>query len=239
MSMLRINSNKEFDVTGGGGLTVPDATKNEIVEDEHSMVELGEIAILGASRPSLRYRSASNLNASRRSIYRTREDIAASRLLLREESIVAAKGGSALLGDELKKDEALYELEAEITRWDLVKENLVQFKGYALGVFSAFLLTLSHVVMRQAKWLSGSDHAFIRYSTSLVFLFVYLKYHQIDMFPRNKIPTLLLRGFMGILKIGIAYRKRPSSDPWVTTRIFNVVTLLMESTSKALLLKIY
>ncbi len=180
-----------------GGLAVPEVSirVEKDNEDEQSMVELGEIAILGTSRISLRQRSFSNLNASRRSIYRTREDIAASRLLMREESMVAAKGGSMM--DEAKKEEVLYEIESKITRWDLVKENLVQFKGYALGVLSAFLLTLSHVVMRQAKWMSGSDHALVRYSTSLVFLFVYMKYHKIEIFPKNKVLTLLLRGFMG------------------------------------------
>jgi hypothetical protein len=204
MSILRLNSinSKDFDmeksVTASSGLNVPtivtpEQSRSAMDDDDMSVVELGAIGILGSSRASLRYRnSVSNLNASRRSIYRTREDIAASRLMMaREESVVAELSAAG------KKDEALYEIEREITRWDVVKENLLLFKGYALAVFSAFLLTLSHSVMRQAKFLSGSDHALIRYVISLVFLFVYIKYHNLPMMPKGKLMTLLLRGFMG------------------------------------------
>lgn len=169
-----------------------------------SLVDLGEIAILGSSRASLKYRSASNLNASRRSIYRGAKSIGRS-----DDSYAALnllKGAANVLPSVVPEQPPVFTLNHEdqetdqsvpLTCWQSFQDRFISLKGYVYGITSAFFFSLSHVLMRRAKWLSGSDHAFIRYSITFIVLFVYMRYHKIPLFPKNKLRILFLRGFVG------------------------------------------
>lgn len=184
-------------------------SKNQMMDDdEDSLLELGQIAILGASRPSLKYyKSTSEMNASKKSL--TSRNMASnlnnSRFLFnnfgsKNESILAASVEEAAMvdkGDQIIKPE---EEEKEAIKPDsddfcLYFSNL---KGYIYGIISALIFVLSQVIMRRSIWLSGPDHVFIRLFLALVIFLTYLKYKKLNVLgPKKQFQLLMLRGFLG------------------------------------------
>ena len=189
--------------------------------EDDSLLELGEIAVLGSSKASLKYRSATSLNASRRSIYRSNKNKEAAsdlptsiKMLSSRRSLYESeKKDKLLLGDEEAmgpQDQQQQELtgfdmlavqERRASVWQETRNCFLPFQGYAFGIASAFCFSMSHVIMRKTKWLNGSDHAFIRYNVSFIFLFIYMKYYKIRMFPKNKLKILFFRDLVGMYSL--------------------------------------
>ena len=190
----KLGSKKEFvslmrnvSFTANIGANESEENNENEEDDNKSITECGAISILGTSRSSLKYRSASNLNASRRSIYKIKEE--GTNLKLLEEQ---KKLGSSLENNN-EFDNAVH-----LTFWQHLESYVNNYKGYLFSILSALCFSLSHMIMRRAKWLSGSDHAFIRYSITFVFMFIYMKYSKVKFFPKNRLTILFLRGFIGL-----------------------------------------
>lgn len=176
---------------------------NEVEDDEDSVVELGQIAILGSSRPSLKlYKS--DMNASKRSLSSSRNatNLNNSRLLTskfgsRTESILGAGVDEAAekLNEPVSGENAL-EIVTE------PQSGLVQcfdnIKGYIYGIVSALIFVLSQVIMRRSIWLSGPDHVLIRLVLAFSIFYTYLKYNGLDVLgPKKQFKLLVFRGFLG------------------------------------------
>lgn len=215
------------------------SNSNENVSDEDSVLELGQIAILGASRPSLRYlkTSTSDMNASKRSLAsrHTASQLGNSRLLAakfgsKNESILAAAAAeSAAAG--LDEETAVVDVFASPAVDVLEPEPAVELnalsrcfdnvKGYIYGIISALVFVLSQVIMRRSKWLSGPDHVIIRLGVAFIIFYTYLKYRGLNVLgPRKQFQLLMFRGFLGkrgfyyfLLLIIIAFNLNPLKPP--------------------------
>jgi drug/metabolite transporter (DMT)-like permease len=214
------------------GRSYPDPEKyladeeNQDREDEESILELAEIAILGSSKASLKYRSSSNLNTSRRSIYNKAQTRSPSTVVggAAISKSTTSFAGSKLLQDKLEEQKESEEID-DVDRSFLshLNESLFQFRGYFLGIIASFLFSLSHILMRRAKWLAGSDHSTIRYFVSFIFLYIYMKYKNIELFPKNKLGILFLRGLLGSFALISSYFALMFASP------SDVVTLIHTS----------
>lgn len=163
------------------------------VGDEDSMTELGQIALLSSSKASLRYRSMNDINLSRKGSINSKrsKDLKSSRLLL----------GKQYIENETEKtpiEDEVYVEEGSVSLLDRLWNGLFPFKGYLFGIMSAFSFSLAQVVMKRAKWFSGSDHSLIRYLVTFIVMFTVLKYKNLNiMGPRKYLRILLFRGFVG------------------------------------------
>lgn len=166
-------------------------------DDDDSVIELGQIAILGSSRASLKYKStASDIAASKRSLSsRNNDNLANSKLLVNKIEL-----------DESSKDSvgANEAVAAAVADETMVEMNIpsalsfVHFKGYFYGMLSAFTFCLSQVVIRRSIWLSGPDHAFLRLLITFLIMFTVLKYKNLSVFgPSKQFNLLLFRGCLG------------------------------------------
>ncbi|CAF0959473.1 unnamed protein product [Brachionus calyciflorus] len=146
--------------------------------DEDSLVELGEFAIISASKASLRYRSVNELNQSFN--FSRKNDPASNKLLKAEVDLPVSS-------NEQK------------TLFSSIKESIfLPYRGYFFGLFSAFSFCLSQVLLRRSKWLSGSDHSTIRYTTTFIVMIIYMKYHEMGLTgPKKQFNLILIRGLLG------------------------------------------
>lgn len=190
------------------------SNSNENVSDEDSVLELGQIAILGASRPSLRYlkTSMTDMNASKRSLAsrHTASQLGNSRLLAakfgsKNESILAAAAAESA-GTGLDEETAVVDvftptvdvLEPEPVELNALSRCFDNIKGYIYGIISALVFVLSQVIMRRSKWLSGPDHVIIRLGIAFIIFYTYLKYKGLNVLgPRKQFQLLMFRGFLG------------------------------------------
>lgn len=146
-----------------------DESKDE--GDEDSLIELGQIAVLGSSRASLRHRSISeldeNLNLTNNKLLN--EDTCHNKIEPRPLSFVQK-----------------------------LKHKILPCQGYLFGIMAAFCFSISQVIMRRSIWLSASDHSTIRYITTFVIMVTFLKYKNMKiMGPDKQFYLLLFRGFIG------------------------------------------
>lgn len=173
-------------------------------DDEDSVLELGQIAILGASRPSLKYfKSTTDINASKRSLAsrQTAGNLNNSRFFVskfgsRNESILAASVVDAAT-DQCQDvlNPAVDSVIPEPIPACLLCYNI---KGYIYGIISALVFVLSQVIMRRSIWLSGPDHVFIRLALAFLIFYTYLKYKNLNVLgPRKQFKLLMFRGFLG------------------------------------------
>jgi hypothetical protein len=160
--------------------------------DEDSMIELGQIAVLGSSKISLRYRSSHDLHLSRNDGLNKPQDVS-SRFLLNKSGL-SIKDGKLAKETQLDVNESFNKVEIQKP----ASNSLLPFRGYILGIFSAFVFCLSQVIIKRAKTLSASDHSTIRYFTTFVIMITYLKYRNMSILgPRKQLKLLLFRGFIG------------------------------------------
>lgn len=178
--------------------------------DEDSVTELGQIALLGSSRPSLRQyqRSMVEMNASKRSLSSrgnavsvAADILANSRLLVnkfgsRTESIVAVEEKEQQ--QEQKEDEEA----VQVVSQSVFVQYFNNFKGYLYGIISALIFVLSQVIMRRSIWLSGPDHVVIRLFIAFIMFYTYLKYKDLNVLgPKHLLRLLVFRGFLGKFRI--------------------------------------
>jgi hypothetical protein len=163
--------------------------ENDYEEDKHSLFEMGTINLLSSSNFTVDYDSVS-------ACLSPRESNEAANALLRKNSRKKSSIYKANAGAELIELSGVNET-TPLSLWAKIKKSTTQFKGVALCVFAAFLLSLSNVILRKSKWFSGSDHALVRYVISWVFLIIHMKRHNIKIFPKNNVKILLFRGFFG------------------------------------------
>jgi len=191
--------------------------QNDQQDDDDSVLELGQIAILGSSRASLRYhKSLTDMNASKRSLAsRTTggDVLASSRLLVnkfgsRTESIMEAAAAEEKQQQEEEEAEkaAAEEPPKPATLLDTCLFCFANFKGYYYGIISALVFVLSQVIMRRSIWLSGPDHVIIRLIIAFLMFFTYLKYKELPVLgPKHLFSLLVFRGFLGTVAIVTIY----------------------------------
>lgn len=151
--------------------------------DEDSLVELGEFAIISSSKASLRYRSAHSLSHSL-----PKHDLASSKLI------------------ENKQESDVYVPETDNFLNRIKICIFLPYRGYFYGLFSAFFFCLSQIFLRRAKWLSAADHATIRYAFTSITMTIFMKYHEMDLSgPRKQRGLLLIRGLVGSFSLMSVY----------------------------------
>ena len=152
----------------------------ELDDDCDSITELGQIAILGSSRASLKIitqSTASDLNVLKN---KKEEFISLSNKLL-----------------EVKKDD-VKSIDYELTLFQKLLKPMLPYIGIFIGILSAFSFCLSQVQLKRSKWFSATDHSVIRYLTALVIMIIFLKYKEMSVFgPKKQMKLLLARGFIG------------------------------------------
>lgn len=198
-------SNTDIKSTGTKTVTM-EQQQNDQQDDDDSVLELGQIAILGSSRASLRYhKSLTDMNASKRSLAsRTTggDVLASSRLLVnkfgsRTESIMEAAAAEEKQQQE-EEEAAAEEPPIPATLLDTCLFCFANFKGYYYGIISALVFVLSQVIMRRSIWLSGPDHVIIRLIIAFLMFFTYLKYKELPVLgPKHLFSLLVFRGFLG------------------------------------------
>lgn len=151
--------------------------------DEDSLVELGEFAIISSSKASLRYRSVRSLNQNL-----PKHDPASNKLI------------------ENQQDQDIYVAEPD-NLYDRIKICIfLPYRGYFYGLFSAFFFCLSQIFLKRAKWLSAADHAAVRYLFTSVTMFIFMKYHEMKLFgPKKQRGLLMIRGLVGCLSLMSVY----------------------------------
>lgn len=179
--------------------------KPKIVDDdEDSVVELGQIAILGTSRPSLKhYKSSADIEFSKRSLS-SRNTINNSRLFVnkfgsRTESILGGvEDGVEKTTDEVPRDDLYSPAPVTVSEGFTIFRCFENVKGYIYGIISALVFVLSQVIMRRSLWLSGPDHVFIRLLIAFIIFYTYLKYNNLGVLgPKEQLKLLMFRGFLG------------------------------------------
>ncbi|RNA11471.1 solute carrier family 35 member G1 [Brachionus plicatilis] len=158
--------------------------ENNAENDEDSLVELGEFAIISSSKASLRYRSAHSLNQKAH----IQHDPASSKLIENNQDL----------------DTSVPESDSFFGRTKTL--IFLPYRGYFYGLFSAFFFCLSQIFLRRAKWLSAADHATIRYFFTFITMTIFVKYHQMNMFgPKKQLSLLLIRGLVGYFSLMSVY----------------------------------
>jgi hypothetical protein len=157
-------------------------------ENEMIPIELSEIANLSSSIRSLNKKRFSISQRSTKSFKYDQDDLYG----LRSKFIENENNSESKDSDHSKRLSK---------QQSTIDNNFKSLKGYAFIILSSFLFSSSHILLKRAKWLTGSDHALIRYSFSLIALFVFIKYKNLDIFPKNSRLTLSLRGIAGNLKL--------------------------------------
>jgi drug/metabolite transporter (DMT)-like permease len=184
MSVRTLGSSKKLGTLEFQRLNMNDQTGNQKIDnDEDSVLELGQIALLGSSKASLRYRSISEINASR-----------ISNLNRREPSQKIPPDQSQSKQEELIEE--FYTQETNPTFKPFIEHFLI-FRGYYFGILSAFAFSLSQILMRRAKFLAGSDHSLVRYIITFIVMATTLKYKGLPIIPAKHLKLLLFRGFIG------------------------------------------
>lgn len=189
-----------------------DALKKNHDEDEDSVLELGQIALLVSSKPSLKQHHKNfieGLNASIKSL-NIREDILSNSKQFMNSIGIDGEKYKELVSDINSNEAAQVPIADVIVTLNehnnCLTRFISQFKGYLLGILSAFMFCLSQVTLRRAKWLSCSDHMFIRHLTTFIFMYIILKYKNLDTTgPRKQLGLLVLRGNLGSFAIAFLY----------------------------------
>lgn len=153
------------------------AADDELDEDD-SVIELGQIALLGSSRASLKQKpTSSELWASRRSLGASRRSIGlgASRRSNLSGTLSLSKQQQLEPLVDLEQgqveDERAQKLPPD--EFDLNDEPMgvlalcfhfvYSYKAYFISIISVLAFCMASVLMRCSKFLTGSDHSFIRY----------------------------------------------------------------------------
>lgn len=201
---MSVKSNKNLGSLGSGRFNfkeneeqmnneVDDDDEDEPMDagDEDSMIELGQIAILGSSKISLRYKSSHDIHSSRTSGLNKPQDVS-SRFLLNKSAL-------SIKEDKLTKEAHLEpEIQEPVPIVHKLLRPFLPYRGYFFGIMSAFVFCLSQVSMKRAKTLTASDHSTIRYFTTFVIMITYLKYRNMRILgPRKQLKLILFRGFIG------------------------------------------
>ena len=194
--------------------------------DEDSVLELGQIALLSSSKPSLlRYnRSGLSISASRAENLNTKEDLIASRLLLDSSLSKDEKAKLDQVGISLPEPI----VEPSDTCLGKLDQKCLSFKGYTFGIVSALFFCLSQILMRYTKWLSGSDHSLVRYATTIVIMLTIIKYKNLNLWgPREQRCLLMFRGFIGscaLLTMSFAFMLLNPSDSTTLSHTSMIIT---------------
>lgn len=177
--------------------------------DEDSVIELGQIALLGSSKASLRYhKSGLELNASKKSLNVRRDEsiLGNSRLLMNgqggdvkyKELLLDGERGVVVDLDGTLEGVDASTFMSKMNIFRTIYSRLLPFRGYILSLISTFCFCLASIVLRCSKWLTGSDHSLIRYTTTFFVMFTMLKYKNLTiMGPKNQFKLLMFRGFIG------------------------------------------
>lgn len=154
-------------------------------EDEESLVELGQIAILSSSKATLKYSSLSNgLN----------DDLTNSKLIYSKKE---QENNEQVVHVEYSTDST------EQTRQDSLLDKIklhvyLPFRGYFYGLLSAFCFCLSQILQKRSLFLSGSDHSTIRYLTTFIVMVTFIKYKNLSLMgPKKQFNLILFRGLFG------------------------------------------
>lgn len=154
-----------------------------------SVIELGQIALLGSSRPSIKHKkpTALELATSRRSMSissRRRSvtsgaspsvvmmgsrkklptDVAAAVAAPVYEELVGPKISAEQEGDEVFEPPE----EIQVTTVDLCYGYICLYKAYLISLVSVLLYCIASIMLRYSKSLTGSDHSFIRFITFII-----------------------------------------------------------------------
>lgn len=177
-------------------------TRRDDDGDEDSVLELGQIALLGASRaslkrqPSMRSAPIENMIASKRSLsIRAVDKLGNSKQLMNKIGLDTVETYKELTDK--------YITEPPEVKFDTVSPSafgkaFIQLRGYIFGMLSAFMFCLSQVIIRRSKWLSGADHSLVRHLTTFVIMFTIVKYKNLKAFgPKKQFNLLVLRGNLG------------------------------------------
>lgn len=167
---------------------------NEDVDpgEEDSIIELGQIAVLGSSRTSLRTKT--DIASSRRSLATSKRSLAASKrslvgskqpfnkfnALVDNDAVVTAPIYKELVTEKLVEGEkqatlgGAEELEGEtqvdVLPWPFSPRCnacygfICDHKAHLISLVSVMFFCMASIMLRYAKWLIGSDHSFIRLS---------------------------------------------------------------------------
>ena len=159
-------------------------------DDEDSMVELSEIAIISSSKASLRYRSVSEINASRTEN-------------LNRKDLIDITSKPLISQTPTEESKQIIDYETDLpqepeTFYTKVKDQLCMIKGIMYGMLSAFVFCLSHIVIKRAKYMTGSEHTTVRYFVNFIIMFIVLRYKKIPILgPIKQRKLLVIRGFLG------------------------------------------
>ena len=153
-----------------------------------SVIELGQIALLGSSRPSIKHKkqTALELATSRRSmsISSRRRSVASGaspsvvmmgskkKLQADVATPVAAPVYEELVGPKISAEavqegDEVFEPpeDIQVTTVDLCYGYICLYKAYLISLVSVLLYCIASIMLRYSKSLTGSDHSFIRFIT--------------------------------------------------------------------------
>ncbi|CAF0959453.1 unnamed protein product [Brachionus calyciflorus] len=146
--------------------------------DEDSFIEFGEFAIISASKASLHYHSYNELNQS--NYFSRKNDPISNELLDAKIDLPISLNEKNTLFSSFKKS------------------IFLPYRGYFYSLLSAFLYSLAQVLLKRSKWLSGSDHSTIRYTTTFIVMIIYMKCNKLDLAgPKKEFNLILIRGLLG------------------------------------------
>lgn len=140
--------------------------------DEDSVIELGQIALLSSSRMSLRRSidAGTIMSASRRSlgVGASRRSLGTSskRSLYKKPPEIAAEAIAGKQPPAQLADGVVVAPQVELVDGGVhgaCYGFMCAYKAYFISLVSVMLFCLASIMMRYSKWLTGSDHSFIRY----------------------------------------------------------------------------
>ena len=112
-------------------------------------------------------------------------------------------------------------------------KKILKYRGYFLGVFAAFLLSFSKVILKKSPLLAGSDHSLIRYIIQFVFLFLVIKYKMLSLLgPSDPKVRKMLRfrgliGALGMICLHFAITLIAPSDTVAITHSSVIITAIL------------
>lgn len=170
--------------------------------DQESLIEVGDIAILGSSKASLHYQNINEIHIRKQLL-----DPSIDKLLEKNEITGVTEGKKRKNG------------------------FFLSYRGYIYGIISAFSFCLSQIFMKRAKWFSAADHATIRYSSAFLIMAIFMKSKGMDLTgPKKQFKLILFRGFIGslaLLSIYFAVMLINPSDVVSLTHSSLIITAIM------------
>jgi hypothetical protein len=168
--------------------------KNHFEEGDQAQIELGSIGILASSTSSLKQKNYGKkvLSAQERDHYKNLGTESGE-----IQAVLKKKETQHRKTVEIEDESSFGKEDCRACFSLVLKRFIIPIRGYVLMIVGAFLFTFANTLIRKTKWLSASDHLFIRYVLGFIILSIYIKHKKMEIFPKGNLKLLFLRGFLG------------------------------------------